>query len=162
MNLDDKDIKAVIGAKITKATGSTRVWTFNKLGFKFDKDTKPEFAEWVAIFKESAGVHGWMITRVERLTELRPGCEDIFSAYAIFGLYQHDASGTNESNSDDDWNAKLDALAIEFNQGDSNGILTVDTQTLIHNGLNMQIGIVRSGENLYHAAFALLETQYTT
>ena len=163
----DKQVRAEIAAKIATASGSLRVYPWNCLNFKVDPQSgKADFSDWIGLFNYAVAnvsyIHGWVVRRIARESELLNGCENFSWFYEIYGFYEF-VSGNASSNSDDTFSAILETVVASFNSGDQNGLLTVGGTTVNHYGLQFPvITIVQAGEKLLHFAGGKLEIEYST
>ncbi len=163
----EKQAREAIATLVEEASGSERVYSFNCLDYKTRPDGSPDFGHWPGLFSYTDGgaeiVHGWVIRRTARASELRAGCEDFNQLFDVSGFYgfYHDALVTNSANSDDDFGRIVDAVAERFNQGAGNGLITVNGVAVQHYGLQFNaLTVLRAGTRLIHFAGGMIELQY--
>lgn len=167
MSFTEKQLRTAIAAKVETSSGSNRVYPFNCLNFRIDPKTgRADFSDWIALFSYTSGstdyIHGWVIRRVGRETELVAGCEIFTATYEVFGFYEF-TGGNSTTNSDDVFSAVVEAVAAEFNTGDGNGLLDVNGETVEHSGLQFPaLTVLQAGEKLLHFAGGNITITYHT
>jgi hypothetical protein len=156
-------------AEIVKAASdSPKVYSFNCLSYRIDTDDKPDFSEWPALFTdddEGETIHGWVIKRVGRDSDLRGGCEDFRFYYDVWGFFgfSHDDDTSNANNSDNLFAEIVENVAAAFNQGDGNGQILINGTNAQHFGLQFDVlTVLRAGDKFLHFAGGSLEIVYTT
>lgn len=166
--ITDDEARQWLQTKIAAASGSQRVYRYNLLDLKLDKDGNPDFSEWPAQFTYGTNgetVHGWVIGRSARMGELRDSCEDPDFHYFVYGFYKfrHDGATTDAANSEKEFSEKVDAVAASINQGEDNGIIEISGKTAYHEGIQFPVlTLLRAGQERLHFAGGEIHIFQTT
>lgn len=162
----DKEARAAIAALVTGAVGvDPKVYPYNVLNYKVDKDMKPDFGEWPAAFTYGAtgeDIHGWVVKRTAREAELRNvGCSDLELGFDVWGFYKFSPSLNDDGDSSDDlFGAIVDAVAEAVN---NSPIITINSKPVVHSGLQFPaLTVLRAGEQFLHFAGGYIGLQYQT
>jgi len=164
-----KQAKEAAKDKIRTAVGvGPKLYSYNCLDYKVDKDGKPDFGDWPAQFtygNQSQYVHGWTIKRVDLEAGLRmPGCQDKNWLFELTGLYLFrpelvESSPGIWTSSDDEWDQIVDNVADEIN---SNSLIEINGIPVQHFGVQFKTTVMRCGQKLMHYAGGHWELQFTT
>jgi hypothetical protein len=158
----DKQIRQAIAAAIEPLVGTGVVYSWNVL--KAAKTGTPEqmrqaVSEWLPMFQTSDGLtHGWVIRRAERTSEHMGGTASYFyPVYDVWGFYGY-YSTDEDTNSENDFNAVIDALADAF---PAQRTLTVNSRVLQSGGLQFPvISLLFGTEEMVHFAGGRIELQF--
>lgn len=165
-----KQAKEAFIAKVRTAVGpDPKLYAYNCLNYKVDKDGKPDFGEWPSQFPtaDGTGVHGWVIKRVELDADLRiNGCQDKSWIFELTGLYLFRAERVETSpgsgiwmSSDDEWDMIVDKVADEIN---SESLITINNIPVQHFGVQFKTTVMRCGQKLMHYAGGHVVLQFPT
>ena len=164
-----KQAREAIKATIDTVVGSgPKVYGYNCLDYKVDKDGKPDFSEWPGLFTYGDNgelVHGWVITRSELAADLRlAGCQDKNWVFDIKGFYLFRGTRVESppgvfTSSDDEWDVIVDSVADAIN---TQSLITINSIPVQHYGVQFKTTIMRAGNKLLHFAGGILELEFTT
>lgn len=161
----DKQARAAIAAVVTGSVGTgPKVYPYNVLNYKTDKDGRPDFGEWPGLFtygEYGEYIHGWVIKRTAREVDLRAsGCEDLDQFYDVWGYYKFNPDLDSGNSSDDVFGAIVDDVAEDFN---TSSLITINGVGVLHYGLQFpSLTVLRAGQQLLHFAGGSVRLQYQT
>ncbi len=134
----DHDIRVGIAAKVKLAAPLAVVFPWWCLGFDI-----PRWPGMLRSEDDSERAHGWVVTRraLDR-TEANNGFFDTRATYAVWGFHYY-ATGNETANSEDLFQAELDAVAAALTPGAVSGVRLDPLQFPL-------IQIAKFGEELLH------------
>lgn len=160
--------ESIAGRIITVVGAGPKVYDYNCLDYKVDKDGKPDFSEWPGMFTygdDGEFIHGWVVKRVDLGADLRmEGCQDKTWFFEVTGFYGFKPERTETApgaftSSDDEWDQIVDNVADEIN---SSSLITINSLGVLHYGIQFKTTVMRAGQQLLHYAGGLIEIEFQT